>query len=151
MRNIFNKNKVRKSKGFTLLELIITIIVIGILASIAIPKYAKTKEKQFDNEAIGILNLVRIAERNYRIIHGQGWWPSGTYTTSNLEHINGNLSLALIESPNWTLFISTDISCSITPCCYIRLKRKLSPGSQYFRWQIHSVSENNTYCSGACL
>ncbi len=36
-----------KQRGFTLVELLIVVVIIGILASVAIPKFSTTREKAF--------------------------------------------------------------------------------------------------------
>ncbi len=49
MRNL------RNSKGFTLIELMIVVVIIGILAAIAIPKFGQASDRAKEKEADGIL------------------------------------------------------------------------------------------------
>ncbi len=52
-------------KGFTLLELIIVIIIIGILASVAIPQYINVSEKARAAEGDNLLGLMRSSQMRY--------------------------------------------------------------------------------------
>ena len=79
-------------KGFTLIELLIVVVIIGILAAIAIPKFANTKEKAYiASMKADLRNLVTAEEAyfsdntSYGDFSGTGAGSgalSGTYNTS---------------------------------------------------------------------
>jgi len=66
---------VKSAKGFTLIELLIVVVIVGILASIAIPKFANTKEKAYLATMKSDLRNLATAEESYM-------FDSLTYTTS---------------------------------------------------------------------
>src|SRR5438445_13369431 len=62
-------------KGFTLIELLIVVVIIGILAAIAIPKFANTKEKAYlASMKSDLRNLVRSEERRVGEAVRYRWW-----------------------------------------------------------------------------
>jgi len=69
----------RGRKGFTLIELLIVVVIIGILAAIAIPKFANTKEKAYIAAMKSDLRNLVTAEEGY---HAD--WVTYTTSTANL-------------------------------------------------------------------
>ena len=55
----------RNRKGFTLIELLIVVVIIGILAAIAIPKFANTKSKAYITAMKSDLRNLVTAEEAY--------------------------------------------------------------------------------------
>lgn len=64
-----------KQKGFTLIELMIVVAIIGILAAIAIPRFAQMLEKSREGATKGNLGAIKSASSIY---YGdlQGIWPT---------------------------------------------------------------------------
>jgi len=83
--HLFKKNM----RSFTLIELIIISVVIGILAAFAMPAYFNAKQRALDREAQANLNLISAAEKVQRL-------QSGIYISyNNLRAINTGLDLSI--------------------------------------------------------
>jgi len=63
-------SKFHSRKGFTLIELMIVVVIIGILAALAIPRFMQATTKSKQSEAKGILKQIYTMERTYRQENG---------------------------------------------------------------------------------
>jgi len=66
----------RKHKGFTLIELVVVVMILGILAAVAAPKLLGTSASATDNGLKESLGVVRDAIERYTAEHG-GTLPDG--------------------------------------------------------------------------
>jgi len=84
-------------RGFTLVELIVVVIIVGILAAVATPIIYNMKARAISTEAVMGLSMIRQAIRNYSIEHGEypyvapGFLLEGGYETLgiNLADLDG--------------------------------------------------------------
>ena len=70
----------QEKKGFTLLELIMVVVIIGILARIALPMFARVAERSRSAEGKMILINLRTAQLRYYADYG--------YYTNNLNDLD---------------------------------------------------------------
>jgi type IV pilus assembly protein PilA len=108
----------RSRKGFTLVELAVVIVIIGVLAAFGVPKFLTSVERSKASEAFSYLSAVRDAEERY--LAQQGVYattlsqldisvPSPKYFTvpsaiTAVQDANGN--------PTWSLQLTRDVTSS---------------------------------------
>ena len=91
-------------KGFTLGEILIVVVILGIVAGLAIPMYGTMMETARSNEARASLGIVLMGEKVYKLNSAGGtyWAPGGT----NAATINTALGVELIPqnyNTNWNV------------------------------------------------
>src|SRR3954462_6580484 len=93
---VTRSRSIRRRQGFTLIELLIVVVIIGLLAAIAIPKFANTKEK-------AVVASMKSDLRNLAAAQ-EGFW------VENRLYYNGPIPAAALPfqvSPGVTITIVT--------------------------------------------
>lgn len=87
-------------KGFTLAELLIVVVIMGVLGSMALPKFYPQKEKAVVAEAVAMLAAIRQGELAYKL-------ENGVYIATPTDW-----SVLGIDTPNNTRFTYTVVGGS---------------------------------------
>ena len=112
----------KSTKGFTLIELLIVVVIIGILAAIAIPKFANTKEKAYiAGMKADLRNLVTAQE---------AYFADNVTYASVLSNLNYNVSAGntvAVSSATGTGWAATASNNATTKTCGIFVGSATAP------------------------
>jgi prepilin-type N-terminal cleavage/methylation domain-containing protein len=117
----------KRKKGFTLIELMIVIVIIGVLAAIAAPMMSSNVQRARRSEAVSIMGAIRTAERLYFVDRSTytnvdaGNWTStgnlGNYITAN--DFNGRFfnsaAFSVTDAGTTGFTIFCDVSATANP------------------------------------
>jgi prepilin-type N-terminal cleavage/methylation domain-containing protein len=59
-----------KSRGFSLIELMIVVAVVGILAAVAIPYFGRQRKKAYTSEVPGMFAAIKVSQAAYKAEYG---------------------------------------------------------------------------------
>jgi prepilin-type N-terminal cleavage/methylation domain-containing protein len=80
------KARARSKAGFTLIELMIVVAIIGVLAAIAIPAYRDFVKRSRMSEVLAAFDAICTGAGEYHA--ALGYFPSASYGTNNLAYFS---------------------------------------------------------------
>ena len=104
-------------KGFTLIELLIVVVIIGILAAIAIPKFAATKDKaKLASVKTDVRNLMTSQEAYFSDFATYGSYAN-IQAASNFSLSSGNTAAVGPAASGYTITITNSTITSVIDQC----------------------------------
>ncbi len=91
-----NQGVLRKSEGFTLIEILIVIAILGLLAAIAIPQLSIYRMKSYNTAALSDIKNAAIAQEAYFV-----------------ENQRYSQSVASLTTPPYNFYLSAGVTVSV--------------------------------------
>ena len=112
----------RNRKGFTLIELLIVVVIIGILAAIAIPKFANTKDKAKLASVKTDLRNIQSAQEAY--LSDSGYYSS---SAASFQASAGNVIVVnAADSSGYKVTVTNNSISSGNKTCHVEVGSQAS-------------------------
>ena len=128
-------NRYRQS-GFTLIELMIVVAIIGILASVAIPAYQDYTKRAHVSEGLNLASGLKASVTEYYA--SEGTLPVSNTQVGASSSITGNAVKSVLISTNGIITITYNIR--VTDNGTVQLAPQPTGGA--IRWQCRSGASN---------
>ena len=138
-----------KTLGFTLIEIVVVLVILGIITAIALPGLFAQVERHRAQEAINTINLIRTSVEYCGVQNNYNYTTCSTWT--NLDISNPSYVPNTNTSPNFTYALNTVNDCSGTPpvtpiACYSILATRVRISAN--KVTVQKDSDGKVTCIG---
>ena len=95
----FKKRIFQNLRAFTLIEAVVTVVLVATIASLALAGYQKTIENASERQAVTDLMTMISSEKIYFVRNNQHW-PALADPAQGISAIQSNLGLTSLNEPN---------------------------------------------------
>ncbi len=132
-----------KQQGFTLIELMIVVAIIGILSAVAIPAYQDYTKRAHVSEGLNLASGVKAAISEYYATEGS--WPADNTTAGLDSSLSGNAVTSVEVANN---LITITYNQKVTNGATLMLEASATSGA--ITWNCKPGTINKKYLPANC-